>query len=413
MAMSSRRRAVFRILLIILGILVVKFAFQRTLRANYDVPFNFSDRLIQMLEDSGKFQRQQLTAGSEEVKSNPRRKNIIVIAHGRSGSTIIGDIFNHHPSVFYLHEPLQTVERLVKTANKSYGNLMADLLTDMFHCRFNKSVVKDLEFYYRDLTRFRASHAIGSPPLCPYEMTDPRWEPNHCPPMTSEILNNVCRNNYAISATKVLINRIAEKNLKDILAACNPSDVDCKIIFLIRDPRAVIASSRAIGFFKNEHRDANRESLRKYSNIRCQQTEQNLAFVKNLPLYWRDRIMFQRYEDFAMNPLKGLSRLYKFAGLSEIESVKVWLHNAISPQSRSELCKGSHHALCTVDDPSEALKRWRRRILLSDVDIIEHYCKEVIRLVGYKPISGSQELLSNTNISLFTEDYEVKGWFHG
>ena len=413
MAMSSRRRTVFRILLTILGILVVKFAFQRTPRANYDVPFKFSDHSKQMLEDSGKFQRQQLTAGAEEVKSIPPRKNIIVIAHERSGSTIIGDIFNHHPSVFYLHEPLQTVERLVKTANKSYSNLVADLLTDMFHCRFNKSVVKDLEFYYRDLTRFRASHAIGSPPLCPYKMTDPRWEPNHCPPMTSEILNNVCRNNYAISATKILIDRIAEKSLKNILAACNPSDVDCKIIFLIRDPRAVIVSARAMGFLKKEHSDINRESLRKYSSERCQETEQNLAFVKNLPLHWRDRIMFQRYEDFAMNPLKGLSRLYKFAGLSEIESVKVWLQNAISPASRNELCKGSHQALCTVDDPSEALKRWRRSTLLIDVDIIEHYCKEVIRLVGYKPISGSQEVLSNTNIPLFTEDYEVKGWFHG
>ena len=124
--------------------------------------------------------------------------------------------------------------------------------------------------------------------------------------------------------------------------------------------------------------------------------------------------MIQRYEDFAMNPLKGLSRLYKFAGLPVIESVKAWLHNATnSANSRSEMCKSSHLALCTVDDPSQAVKRWRWKIPLSDVDIIEHHCKEVMRLVGYKPVNGSQELLSNINIPLFSEDYEVKGWFYG
>ena len=171
----------------------------------------------------------------------------------------------------------------MKTANKSYGNLMADFLKDMFHCRFNKSVVEDLEYYYRSPSRCRASHVIGSPPLCPYEVTDPRWEPNLCPPITSEILSSVCRNNYAVNAAKVLTSRIAEKSLKNILAACNPSGVNCKIVFLIRDPRPTIGSVRSIGFFKSAASDADRESLRKYSSENCQETEQNLAFVKKPP----------------------------------------------------------------------------------------------------------------------------------
>ena len=414
MAVRSRRRTVFSLLLTIVGILFITFVFQHITGDKYGVLVKFRDHLKQVHKDRGVFQRPPLTPGSKEFNSMPPRKNIILMSHGRSGSTMLGDIFNHHPSVFYLHEPLQSVERLMKTANKSYGNLMADFLKDMFHCRFNKSVVEDLEYYYRDPSRSRASHVIGSPPLCPYEVTDPRWEPNLCPPMTSEILGNVCRNNYAVNAAKVLTRRIAEKSLKNILAACNPSGVDCKIIFLIRDPRASIGSARRIGFFKNAASDTDRKSLRRYSSTKCQETEQNLAFVKNLPLHWRDRIMIQRYEDFAMNPLKGLSRLYKFAGLPVIESVKAWLHNATnSANSRSEMCKSSHHALCTVDDPSQAVKRWRWKIPLSDVDIIEHHCKEVMRFVGYKPVNGSQELLSNISIPLFSEDYEVKGWFHG
>lgn len=34
-----------------------------------------------------------------------KRQNLIIVAHGRSGSTFLGNIFNNHPSVFYLFEP--------------------------------------------------------------------------------------------------------------------------------------------------------------------------------------------------------------------------------------------------------------------------------------------------------------------
>ena len=215
MALRSRRRTIFSLLLTIGGILSFRFVFQHITRDNYRVLVKFSDHLKQVHKGGlGDFQRPQLRSGSD-VNSMPPRNNIIVMAHGRSGSTMLGDIFNHHPSVFYLHEPLQTVGRLMKTANKTYGNLMADFLTDMFHCRFNKSVVEDLEYYYRNPSRSRASHVIGSPPLCPYEVTDPRWEPNLCPPMTSEILSRVCRNNYAVNAAKVLTCRIAEKKFEE------------------------------------------------------------------------------------------------------------------------------------------------------------------------------------------------------
>ena len=51
-----------------------------------------------------------------EHGSEKSRKNIIIVSHGRSGSrsTLMGDIVNHHPSVFYMYEPLQTTQRVLK-----------------------------------------------------------------------------------------------------------------------------------------------------------------------------------------------------------------------------------------------------------------------------------------------------------
>ena len=421
MAVRSKKRMALKILLLTIPALIFWLMSQLTELGNYNMLFNSSQHVKHTDKERLDFQDHQLDFPTVSVNSKQTRRNIIVVAHGRSGSTITGDMFNHHPSVFYLHEPLQTVERLSyrqkKTSKVDYGNIMADVLTNIFRCNFSKSVVEDLEYFYRDPSHPRASHSIGSPPLCPYEMNDPKWDPSLCPAMTSESLGSVCHNSYKVTVAKVLMGRIAGASIKNILAACNPMEVDCKIIFLVRDPRAVIASSRSVAFFKDSANDASRKHLRQFSYENCKQTEENLALVKNLPLRWRNRIMIQRYEDFAMKPLDGLSRLFDFAGLPVIESVKTWLNKTTHPRSNHDelraACKGFHPAFCTVDESSVAVNRWRWTVPLHDIDIIEHYCKHVMWMMGYRPVDRSYELMSDISVPLFSKEYEAKGWIHG
>jgi len=75
----------------------------------------------------------------QHLKTKPARGNAIIVSHGRSGSSLMGDIFNHHPSVFYMYEPLQTAERVMRksSTNTSYSSLVKQFLTDVFRCRFN------------------------------------------------------------------------------------------------------------------------------------------------------------------------------------------------------------------------------------------------------------------------------------
>ena len=41
--------------------------------------------------------------------------NIIIVTYMRSGSTLLGEIFKHHPDVFYFYEPFRRIQtRLVK-----------------------------------------------------------------------------------------------------------------------------------------------------------------------------------------------------------------------------------------------------------------------------------------------------------
>ena len=352
---------------------------------------------------------------NERLDSKGRRRSILVIAHGRSGSTITGEIFNHNPSVFYLHEPLQTVERISKQngSNKDrYASLMINILSNILRCNFSQAVLEDFDHFYREPSHSRASCAIGSPPLCPHEMTDPKWDLKLCPPLTNESLGTTCRNKYAVTVAKILMSRIAGNDIKNILQACRKAKSNCQIIFLIKDPRAVIPSSRSVGFSSDRGSRLSKDGLRLFSYQNCKQTEDNLVFLKNLPLSWRRRILVQRYEDFAVNPLKVMSRLYDFAGLPVLDHVKIWLNKSTHPSKKREdmLIEGSP-AFFMMDDASATANRWRWKVHPHDIDIIEHYCKHVMQIMGYIPINNDEDLMADVTTPLFSEGYEAKKWF--
>ena len=63
------------------------------------------------------------------------------------------------------------------------------------------------------------------------------------------------RTNYDFTVIKVPMSRIPENRVETILASCNSLDSDCKVIFLVRKPRAVIPSLLGISFFNEKGDD--------------------------------------------------------------------------------------------------------------------------------------------------------------
>ena len=347
--------------------------------------------------------------------SKAARKNLIVVSHGRSGSTLMGDIFNHHPSVFYMYEPLQSVERVHTNLKpgSDYNDLAKEFLSGIFQCKFDSpELLADIEHFYRKPDHPRVSKAIASPPLCPYSTSDERWDQHLCPAMTSESLGSTCKEHYEMTVLKVLVNRVPDNNIGSILGACDTMDTNCRIIFLVRDPRAVIASALSVGFFKDNRGDSSRLGTREFSYWTCKETEDNLESIRKLPKSLRNRIKFQRYEDLALDPLKELSALYEFAGLSVLDSVKTWL-NETTRQSRSACnhAQDGEQATCTKDDAWLAANRWRWKVHPHEIDVIEHYCRGVMLLMGYRPVHRSHELLANVKIPLFSRNFEARNWF--
>ena len=349
-------------------------------------------------------------------EAKKKRLNLIIVAHGRSGSTFLGNIFNHHPSVFYLFEPYQTVERIVRAQapfNRNYQETAFRWMQGVFQCDFvSAAYADDLQSYYRkkypENYNPMKSLVLLSPPFCRYNTTDPRWTLESCPPLDQQTVEEECKNKYSITVVKVLISRMPEHNLKQLLSICEISDqFDCKFLFLVRDPRGIIPSSKAVGFYEDEDRTA-LNGTRQFSQRICGLTEANLKIIRSLRSPEKSRFMLLRYEDLAANPLKTLPSLLKFAGLPMDESLSKWLYLASHlPETESE-----RKAARWRQDSQEGAERWRWKVNPGTIGVIEKQCQHVMSVLGYKPVNQSREIQTNLTVSLLKDNFEALQWFN-
>ena len=357
---------------------------------------------------------------SKQVSENERKKrqNLIVVAHGRSGSSFTGNIFNYHPSVFYLFEPYQTVERLhggVAPFNRDYQEKSFEWMQGVFQCKFvSPKHANDIRHYYRTVTRAyprdeQASIALSSPPFCRYNVSDPRWRIKDCPgAFDQKTLEDICDKKYRMTVVKALMVRMPNNSVEQLINVCDSSDeIDCKLLFVVRDPRGIVPSSKAAGFYNSETDKNGLTATKKFAYENCRQTEFNLNITKQLTSKWRKRVKILRFEDLSANPFKILPDLLQFAGLPMDEAVSNWLYLAShKPETESE-----QKAAKWRQDSAERANRWRLRASPDEISIVEHYCGRLMNVLGYKPLGNSLELRKNLSVPLHDDNFDAVRWF--
>ncbi|KAJ7325704.1 hypothetical protein OS493_029130 [Desmophyllum pertusum] len=249
----------------------------------------------------------------------------------------------------------------------------------VFQCKFvSPKHANDLQHYYRKVHGMRrsretqASVALSSPPFCHFNTSDPRWNlKDGCPePFDQKMLEEVCEKKYNMTVVKALMARLPKNSIEQLINVCDSSkEFDCKLLFLVRDPRGIIPSSQA---------------------------------------RWRKRIKILRYEDLAAKPSKLLPDLLEFAGLPMDETASNWLDLAShKPKTESE-----QKAAPWREDSFEGAERWRWKVLPYEISIIEHYCSHVMKLLGYKRLDHSYEMQRNLSVRLLDDDFEALGWLY-
>ena len=179
-----------------------------------------------------------------ESDNTEPRLNVVLLTFMSSGSTVVGNIFNLHPDVFYIYEPLHGLRKKVytkewlvlnKSRNDAFRKDFCTLLGDLFTCGFQEESTIVLAFpkWVRRINAW-------------YEQSVS---------FTKDSLRNVC-NARKISATKIMQSRLPrEIGIREVERVCRsePSKFDCLIVHLVRDPRAVLSSLIRRAFFMGKY----------------------------------------------------------------------------------------------------------------------------------------------------------------
>lgn len=360
--------------------------------------FGASKRLFSLTEPMTTLQAHVESTDKPQAR---KQRIVVIVAHGRSGSTFLASIFDQHPRVFYVFEPLHGTR---KTQLKDYDKIATNLLYHIFKCDFSVgNSIRDIGTFFRFYSR-----ALSSPPFCTFSRGDPRWQRKGCLTVTQENLELSCKVQHDTIVYKLLLERIPGQSIGKLFETCELAGVECKIIYLIRDIRPVVMSSQKVSFFKEKDRKE-KSSMRQFVHSLCQMTETNLHLVRNLPLSLRSRVRLVRYEDLAVSPLDVLQSLYEYAGLEMLESIKKWIVNITHPSTK-ELRAEKRNPMSFIRNSLEILDKWRRLTDSCYVNVIERYCRDMMTSMGYIATEGSVEVLRNLTIPLFIENYPAKYW---
>ena len=322
---------------------------------------------------------------------NKMRQNILIISDFASGSSFLGEIFNQHPQVFYLHEPLKSLEYYRENRHESvYDTMVTHLLNGIFHCNFMELVyyTEFLSFQYSSLRHRLASRALSSPPLCPDNYNHPHYSIRMCTPLRPQGASALCRLHKHTVVKTIRVNSIHK--LSYLMDSEGPVDYLLKVVHLVRDPRAVLN----MRLLHNSHENWTRKSVREHAKTLCRDMLRNIKYAVSAPSWLQGRYTLLRYEDLAMNPHQIAEQLYRFVGVNIDPQVRVWIDRTsrdgyVSPVPLDPIYRQFSYS---VQNMTDSVEKWRAQMPYPVVRLIETECYEVMNLLGYKIVEDEDEL---------------------
>ena len=324
--------------------------------------------------------KRSFASSPSEVRTNNTepRLNVILLTHMSSGSTVIGNMLNLHPDVFYIYEPLHALRRSVygsewlvldKSKNDAFREDFSSLLNDLFTCGFTEK--RTIELVFPEWVRHLDQWYKKSTPL------------------TKESLRKAC-NARKITVTKIMQTRLPrEIGVREVERVCrsDPSKFACLIVHLVRDPRAVLSSLIKRHFIGKRRRSSPQgiANLNNNAHLLCSLVSENLAYVNTEWSNWfKSRYILVRYEDVISNMSRAVYDMYKSIGLPMVQSIVQWI-KGVPPPGRSH-----NRGMVISKADAITIDQWRFRENSPRVSLFEEACGPLMEAMGYIFINGSE-----------------------
>ncbi|XP_072470653.1 carbohydrate sulfotransferase 7 isoform X2 [Notamacropus eugenii] len=369
----------------------------------------------------------------------PREKQHVYLhATWRTGSSFLGELFNQHPDVFYLYEPMWHLwQALYPGDAESLQGALRDMLRSLFRCDF--SVLRlyspqadpaapapaSANLTTAALFGWKTNKVICSAPLCPAAprsradvgLIDGAACERSCPPVSLRELEAECRKYPA-----VVIKDVRLLDLGVLVPLLRDPGLNLKVIQLFRDPRAVHNSrlkSRQALVRESIQVLRTRQKADRFQRLLfaqsvggrpgpsllrpqppgpradfllsgaleviCEAWLRDLLFAGSSPAWLRRRYTRLRYEDLVLEPRSQLARLLRFTGLPTLPALQDFALN----MTRGSSYNADRPFLISARDAREAVHAWRERLSREQVRQVEASCGQAMRLLAY-PLSGEE-----------------------
>lgn len=338
----------------------------------------------------------------------PARKHILLFSQTRSGSSFAGQLFNQNPDIFYLYEPLYQVQHalsnlLPKPLDKVEQVVQRDLLFNLYSCDLIslENYIQPEPRNHMTLSLFRqsASHTLCSPPVCQASkkktkkvQTEENWCHQKCRNLNLTLASMACHSKSHVSIKTVRIPQIDHLRL-----LIEDPRLDLRIIHLVRDPRAILASR--INAFPSEFtawkiwNDTDRRphsvDLTQITSL-CQDMEASVNTGLTKPAWLHGRYLLVRYEDLALNPEDKAKEIYKFLDLNIDNKVLEWISQNTNDTTFTRF------KYSTKRDSKTTLASWRLHMDFNIIKTVQNLCINTLNLLGYKLVQSEVELRNIT-----------------
>ena len=301
---------------------------------------------------------------------------VMIVTQMRSGSTITGELFNINDDFAYFFEPLFPVRRQIKFVNTSsviYKNVKVPL-AKLLRCNFrnlphqwwNATSIGSMK------TRCEKRRFLHDSPLCKH----PKPTGAFLPPSFGVMLEEMCRRKKHLALKTI---RVEDLNfLKDVVE--DATELNIKIIHLVRDPRAVYYSRLKIP----------RNTYTPDVSITCPRLERNVRTGLSRPQWLRDKYLLVRFEDLANAPVAVAEKIYNFLNITMPDPVYKWIQHNTQGSTEDDVYSVSKNSRTTA-------VKWRQALSLKQVLYVQSYCETAMGLLGYRTVATEESLRNMTS----------------
>ncbi|XP_023663942.1 carbohydrate sulfotransferase 3-like isoform X2 [Paramormyrops kingsleyae] len=341
------------------------------------------------------------------------KKHILLMATTRTGSSFVGEFFNQQGgNMFYLFEPLWHVEKMLTletggTNASASAKAYRDVLQQLFFCDFTllESFLEPLPNDHITTTLFRreSSNSLCEKPVCS-PFVKKVFERFHCKTRRCGPLNLTLASESCHQKDHRAIKTVRVRQLETLRPLVENPSLDVKLIQLVRDPRAVLAS-RMVAFsakYKNWKKWAvdgevpvDDEEVKKLKG-NCDNIKASAELGLKQPDWLQRRYMLVRYEDIARYPMQKAAEMYGFTGIPFTPQVKKWI------LKNTQASKEASGVYSTQKNSSEQVEKWRFSIPFKLAKVVQRVCGSTMKLFGYRFVNN-EAMLTDKSISLIEE----------